>query len=191
MFALINRQEMTLLCTFTDIKDLLPEHLDAPYDTFVVNEESLENFTTLELKLFYRNMGQVLGTVMSNRKSIVESVLKMIRYKVPSSPSQVGIFDTTVEPAKEAEVPVDRDRDVVNARTLSANNDAPKGGKRAIIWEVADLAWEAAGKPIDITKLLALRKEIMTTLETQHNVKRTTSSTALGEWQKVRCFSNK
>lgn len=62
---------------------------------------------------------------------------------------------------------------------------AHAGSVRPKIWAVADRMWEAAGKPTDKTVVLALRKEMMAELETQ-GVKRTSSSTALGEWQKER-----
>jgi hypothetical protein len=63
---------------------------------------------------------------------------------------------------------------------------APSGGNRAVIWSVADKLWEDAGKPVDVKTVLALRKQMMSTLESDHNIKRTTSSTALGGWQKSR-----
>jgi hypothetical protein len=46
--------------------------------------------------------------------------------------------------------------------------------------------WEAAGKPMDKDTVLALRKEMMQVLETEHSIKKTTSSTALGDWMKQR-----
>lgn len=63
----------------------------------------------------------------------------------------------------------------------------PKGtGVRATIWEVADRLWEAAGKPADKKQVLDLRKRMMEVLETDHGVKRTSSSNELGNWQKAR-----
>jgi len=55
-----------------------------------------------------------------------------------------------------------------------------------VIWSVADQLWGAAGKPVDVKAVLALRKQMMSTLESEHNIKKTTSSTALGDWQKSR-----
>lgn len=68
------------------------------------------------------------------------------------------------------------------ART-GASSTGQKGG---IIWEVADKLWAEAGSPTDVPSLLSLRKEIMKVLESQHGVKKTTSSTALGGWQKTK-----
>lgn len=61
-----------------------------------------------------------------------------------------------------------------------------QGGTRAIVFEVADKMWEAAGKPTTQSDVLKLRKQMMETLEVEHGVKRTTSSNTLGEWQKSR-----
>lgn len=64
---------------------------------------------------------------------------------------------------------------------------APRaGGNREIIFRVADQMWEAAGKPTDLKVVLDLRKSIMVALESEHEIKKTTSSTALGDWQKTR-----
>lgn len=62
---------------------------------------------------------------------------------------------------------------------------APRaGGTREIIFSVATEMWQAIGSPRDIPKILELRKTIMATLESAHDIKKTTSSTALGDWQK-------
>jgi len=63
---------------------------------------------------------------------------------------------------------------------------APGGSTRPRIFKVADEMWEAAGKPMDKDTVLALRKEMMVVLEEQHSIKKTTSSTALGDWMKQR-----
>lgn len=64
---------------------------------------------------------------------------------------------------------------------------APRaGGNRETIFRVADQMWENAGKPTDIRTVLELRKQIMVELEANHSIKKTTSSTALGDWQKSR-----
>lgn len=60
------------------------------------------------------------------------------------------------------------------------------GGTREVIFSVADEMWAAAGSPTALPSVLALRKQIMQALESNHNVKKTTSSTALGDWQKLR-----
>ena len=64
---------------------------------------------------------------------------------------------------------------------------APRvGGARDTIFKVADEMWAAQGKPTNIQEVLSLRKQIMVELEANHSVKKTTSSTAMGDWQKSR-----
>jgi len=72
------------------------------------------------------------------------------------------------------------------AMPLAARPAAPRGGNRTVIFEVADKMWADAGSPKDVQAVLTLRRAIMAELETAHGVKKTTSSTALGEWQKLR-----
>ena len=77
-------------------------------------------------------------------------------------------------------------RPVRPAAAPRAATGAPRAsGVREKIWEVADRMWEQAGKPTEKSIILALRKEIMNTLE-QEGVKRTSSSNELGNWQKAR-----
>lgn len=64
---------------------------------------------------------------------------------------------------------------------------APRtGGSRETIFRVADEMWTARGSPRELPTVLALRKDIMVELEANHGIKKTTSSTALGDWQKQR-----
>jgi hypothetical protein len=59
------------------------------------------------------------------------------------------------------------------------------GSARPIIWAHADKVWDAAGKPTDPAMILELRKRMMVELEEQ-GIKKSTSSTALGDWMKDR-----
>lgn len=64
---------------------------------------------------------------------------------------------------------------------------APRaGGQRETIFRIADEMWTQAGSPTALHTVLDLRKRIMQELETNHDIKKTTSSTALGDWQKKR-----
>jgi hypothetical protein len=54
------------------------------------------------------------------------------------------------------------------------------------IWLVADRMWTEAGSPKDAKIVLELRKKIMSQLETEKMIKRTSSSNELGNWQKER-----
>jgi hypothetical protein len=74
-----------------------------------------------------------------------------------------------------------------NAPATGRAPGAPRqSGVREVVFKVADALWEAAGKPTDLKAVLELRKQMMTKLEAEHQVKRTTSSTTLGAWQKER-----
>jgi hypothetical protein len=59
-------------------------------------------------------------------------------------------------------------------------------GAASTVFGVADEMWEKAGKPMTIEGMLQLRKEIMTHMEAEYGVKRTTSSSALCNWQKMK-----
>lgn len=71
-------------------------------------------------------------------------------------------------------------------RPARAQRGPRQGGVRELVWAVADKMWEAAGKPKETSTVLALRKTMMNVLESDHNVKRTSSSNELGQWQKAR-----
>jgi hypothetical protein len=71
-----------------------------------------------------------------------------------------------------------------HSRQPRASNIRPR------IWHVADSMWEEAGKPMDKTVVLELRKKMMAVLETEHGIKRTSSSNELGNWQKDRLSVN-
>jgi hypothetical protein len=72
------------------------------------------------------------------------------------------------------------------ARPTPAARGPRQGNVRELIWAVADRIWEKANKPTDVKVVLNLRKEIMVTLESEHAVKKTTSSNELGNWMKAR-----
>lgn len=83
--------------------------------------------------------------------------------------------------------------DAAARRVASPSTSSPSSGPRSpagsvspLVHEVADRMWEAAGSPRDPSTVLKLRKSIMDELEAKHGVKRTTSSTTLGAWQKAR-----
>lgn len=81
----------------------------------------------------------------------------------------------------------ERDRPQANAQQRAPAPSGPKRGTaKAIIWAVADKMWEDAGKPTDKAEVLALRKEIMNALEKEESIKRSSSSSELGNWHKER-----
>jgi len=94
-------------------------------------------------------------------------------------------------PASPKAAPPAADRPAANTTPAPTPTQQPaaaprQGGVNAVIWRVADEMWEAAGKPSSAAVVLGLRKEMMRVLETAHGVKKTTSSNALGNWQKAR-----
>ena len=78
------------------------------------------------------------------------------------------------------------DRPAAATTTPASAPKARSGGNTEKIFSVADAMWAAAGKPTNLTVVLQLRKQMMDELEAKHDVKRTTSSTTLGAWQKAR-----
>lgn len=62
----------------------------------------------------------------------------------------------------------------------------PKSGTGLTIWQEADRIWKDAGSPKDPSVVVKLRKDMMDLLEQKHGIKRTTSSTTLGQWMKDR-----
>lgn len=66
------------------------------------------------------------------------------------------------------------------AATVRASSVRPQ------IWAVADQLWDEAGKPTDKAVVLELRKRMMTVLEMEKGVKRTSSSNELGNWMRER-----
>jgi hypothetical protein len=64
---------------------------------------------------------------------------------------------------------------------------APRGSNKPVIWARMDRIWEKAGKPTNIDIVLGLRKSCMSELEHECNIKRTSSSSELGNWMKARC----
>ena len=74
-----------------------------------------------------------------------------------------------------------------NTSTSTAAPAAPRaGGVKETVYRIADAMWEEAGKPSGLKDVLELRKSMMNVLEAEHGIKKTTSSTTLGGWQKER-----
>jgi len=191
-YALINRDDLHLECHFKSLELLQPEHRVRPYVVVRLDKDNPlpafeeHKFSLLELQLLYRNLGTIPNTATKFKGSLAAACVKLIRFHVLSIPATAALFSTKTEAHSRPTVP---DRPAANTVALAKPKVAPAGpatGNRLIIWKVADSLWEAAGKPFDIPTVLALRRQIMNVLETEHEVKRTTSSTALGQWQKER-----
>lgn len=85
-----------------------------------------------------------------------------------------------VRPATPRAAPVEQSPTVPHRGQRRASNIRPR------IWAVADRMWQEAGSPKDKAVVLELRKKMMAVLETEHSIKRTSSSNELGNWMKDR-----
>lgn len=75
---------------------------------------------------------------------------------------------------------------IARAAVATGIKVSTKGAVRDQVWAVADELWEAAGKPMDQKVVMKLRRVMMQKLESEFDVKLTTSSNELGNWMKAR-----
>lgn len=183
MKVVINRNTMAVVAKFPNGVQL-PAKLDA-YPHAVVDMLAIVAplpFTHLELKLLYRSLGSVINTNLAERESVEGAVIKLLDHIPCRDPDQQELLPTNPW-AERAQAPVGNATPAANTSTPA--KEPGMGSTKGLIWETADRMWNAAGLPTDPKEVLALRKQIMTQLEGL-GVKRTTSSTSLGEWQKTR-----
>lgn len=112
-----------------------------------------------------------LFPLRAERNPDEDVVAAAAKLRAPQRPAPVANSSTAPAPA---------------ARPQRAPASPRQGGVRGTIWEVADAMWEKEGKPTTKAEVLALRKRMMEVLESDHGVKRTSSSNELGQWQKAR-----
>lgn len=187
-YFVFNRDTLQLEGAFNKPKD------DHTEDKFIVLEmtdsqtpfrKTLDRLkvTHLEVKLMYRNAGNIQGPISDYRDSIISYLYYLLASGKALTKHTVTLFNEETEPVQAG---TGRDRPVANTVAPAKIPSAPRSGNRVTIFEVADRMWNEAGSPKDTSAVLQLRKTIMADLETNHGIKKTTSSTALGEWQKVR-----
>lgn len=138
-------------------------------------------------------------------RHVPEDQLKKLYLATCTQPNPVGLFGTALQNACMALADAMQPT-ACDAASVTARADALGGGSgrraprvasaaaavatpgnrvdRATIFEVADHMWSQHGQPKTVEALLVLRRSIMDVLERDHKCKRTTASTALGEWQK-------
>lgn len=184
-YMLINRDDMHLDCHFQSLELLQPEHLERPYvvinlDADLIEEFAAHKFSLLEMQLLYHNLGSVVRTDVKSKGSLITAIRRLVHFRLLTVPASKTLFPPKTVASIHCVRP---DRPAAKVLPLAK---PPANGNRLVIWKVADAMWEAAGKPLDVPTVLTLRKQIMVALETEHGVKRTTSSTALGLWQKER-----
>lgn len=237
MYILIDRNQMAITHKHADRRVLghlsWIECTNAGLTMSLSSVRPLQDFTTSELKLIYKNSTGVELKGYAN--ALAQAVLDMAK-RMPETvaileevaaqaaciqdgdkscfkyvlgamkpESTLGLFeaDAIQVPRAEAEearaasgyagpafVGTGPDRPAAQGTTAPREPRAPSGpragGSRETIFRVADEMWAAAGSPTALPVVLALRKQIMQTLESDHDIKKTTSSTALGDWQKQR-----
>lgn len=137
----------------------------------------------LEVALMYRNAGNIRGPISDYRDSLISYLYYLLASGKALTKHTATLFNEETEPVQAG---TGRDRPAANTVAPTRTPSAPRSGNRATIFEVADRMWNDAGSPKDTSVVLPLRKTIMAELEANHGIKKTTSSTALGEWQKLR-----
>lgn len=184
---LIDRNEMRVAFKHKDKAVCESQRVNGKIYVIVdeTDESTFKVLTILEQKLLYHNMGQVLGTVLTNGPSVRQAIMKLARYHRDNVPNDAALplYNAVTTSA------VTKTAQGVLATTMDKAAEvglAPKGNTSKLIWDVADELWAKAGSPKDPKEVLALRKVIMTELETNYHVKRNTSSNELGKWSKAR-----
>lgn len=155
----------------------------------LVDERELE----LQLAAVEAELRKPPGQVPQFRYHLGSKVPRVVegsftRKGSPPDPKQVAAAAQRA-PQQRAPHPVTTAAPAPVPRTAparAAGSPRPSGGATNVIWQVADRLWVEAGKPRAVPVVLLLRKKAMEVLETEHGVKKTTSSTSLGNWMKDR-----
>lgn len=187
MYFVFDRETLQLDGLFDKPKD------DHTEDRFIVlSSEGQDQFrktldrlrvTRLEIALMYRNAGNIVGPVSDYRDNLISYLFYLLTTGKPLTKHTAVLFTNETEPAQAC---TGRDRPAANTVAPAKTPSVPRSGNRVTIFEVADRMWNDAGAPKDVSVVLPLRKTIMAELEANYGIKKTTSSTALGEWQKLR-----
>ena len=187
-YFVFNRDTLQLEGTFDKPKDdhtedrfiVLPLHDDQTPFRKTLDRLKVSH---LEVALMYRNAGNIRGPISDYRDSLISYLYYLLASGKALTKHTATLFADEPEPTRAG---TGRDRPAANTVAPAKMPSAPRGGNRAVIWEVADRMWNEAGSPRNLSVVLQLRKTILADLETTHSLKKTTRSTALGEWQKVR-----
>jgi hypothetical protein len=237
MYILIDRNQMAITHKHADRRVLAHlswiECTNAGLTMSLSNTRPLQDFTTSELRLLYKNAtgaelkgyaNQLAQAVLDAAKRMPETVAILEEAAAQASLIEdgskscfkyvhgamvpeglLGLFEAPPIQVPRVEAEEARAASGYTGGAFGGTgpdhppaytNGAPReprapsaprtGGARETIFRVADEMWVAAGSPTALPTVLGLRKQIMQELETNYEVKKTTSSTALGEWQKQR-----
>jgi hypothetical protein len=122
MYAVIDRYNMTLVCTYADQWSAMEAHSKLPFVKLDLSDENaFRTFTLLELKLLYRNTGMVMGTILGDRESMLKAVARLCKAKPCGNPAQQTLFN----PAPAHSLPhASAPRTAVAAKVQAPANDA-------------------------------------------------------------------
>ena len=184
MYFVFNRDTLQLEGTFDKPKD---DHTEDRFIVLPLHDDQTQfrktldrlKMSRLEVALIYRNAGNIRGPISDYRDSLISCLYYLLASGKALTKHTATLFN---EETDSVQAGTGRDRPAANTVAPSA----PRSGNRATIFEVADRMWNDAGSPKDTSVVLPLRKTIMAELEANNGIKKTTSSTALGEWQKLR-----
>lgn len=188
MYFVFNRDTLELEGTFATVNN---DHSAPPFIVLPKGDDQdafrktldLLGVSVLEVKLMWRNVRNVSGPIYDYRDNLISAMYYLLTSGKALTRNTATLFNEEAEHPAPATGP-DRTAAPVTAQAKAPS--APRGGNRATIFEVADRMWNEAGSPVDPSVVLPLRKTIMAELEANNGIKKTTSSTALGEWQKLR-----
>lgn len=159
--------------------DILVPHCD--YYVNDVAMGSFQGFTDGELR-------EMLGQYVSY--NLEKSTRQMLIGGLLNAIDEIEVDDTDlaslrIKLGREYSTPTLSDIPTTSspAKSRTASTGKRISGQRELIFEHAEKAWEALGKPKDLSVIRKMRIEIMNELEAI-GVKRTTASTTLGAWQK-------
>lgn len=154
--------------------------------------DGLECFTNEELAKIY---GNTVGDPITNardrddRDFLVGLLLNIINNVYDDRSSAILFSALGRLPHKMVAKPAAEPKTAVTPRSGGTGGGTRTAGAKAVIFELADKAWEAAGKPMDTKEVLKLRKQWMNDWEANEGIKKTTASSTLGLWQKERLIS--
>ena len=184
MWVSLDKERMRVLHKHPRMKvvcDLVRK--DIPSSAAVIGHADLilKGRTEFDLRLIFRHLTNNLKDLPRD-EHLYETVLQLVEDMPETDEALVLTL-----PLYGQQAPAQRHASTPAAATVPARiASAPRSGVRALVFEVADKIWNAAGSPTAVAAVLVLRKQMMNELFDNHSIKKTTASTTLGEWQKIR-----